>query len=98
VVVWVFFIALFCLGCMIGAISATVLICIKKWDLDGLYEVYIGGRWRLPPEFCFFCAGFWISGIQAGALAYFIPNIFYIALPFIAAPIAKGLYEKSRAT
>lgn len=87
---------IFFLALSVSLISATVMITIKKLRLDELYQVH---RFKfLPPEVCFFCLGFWLGVIQVGALYVFIPDIFYIVVPFIAAPLAKIFYEKGRSS
>jgi hypothetical protein len=91
-----FYVGLLCLSVIVACVSSTLLICVRKWRLNDTYQIY-RAKW-MPAEFCFFCAGFWFSGLQVAALAIFIPNIFYIVVPFIAAPMANILYEKNRIT
>lgn len=54
------------------------------------------GPFNALPD-CVFCMLFWISAILSIPLIFFISNLFYIVTPFVAAPIAKAIYENCRA-
>jgi hypothetical protein len=60
-----------------GSVAATVVICLNKWGIIALYQVY--RRAWMPGEVCDFCLCFWLS----------IPLIFYISdISYIAAGLA----------
>lgn len=90
---------LFFVSLCVGSAAATLLISLKKWRIDELYQVH-RERFskRLPREFCFFCVGFWLCVGLTFGLYLVLANSFYIVVPFIAAPICKIIYEKSRST
>lgn len=77
-----------------------VFIVLEKWKVIELFQLYrsavLPRRLHALPD-CVFCMLFWLCVILAVPLAL-ISNIFYIALPIFATPIAKAIYENCRAS
>ena len=73
---------------MVAALSATVLICFKKWGWLEYYELY---RYSWMPEKCEFCFGFWLAMLMCLALLLFSWNPLYLLIPFCSASITRKL-------
>ena len=85
---------------LIASGATFVFIILEKRRVIELFQLYrsrILPTWARSLPDCNFCMLFWLCLLVSIPIAL-ISNIFYIALAPFAAPIAKAIYENSRAT
>jgi hypothetical protein len=82
-----------------GCLSACwLIVLVKVGAIDQMQmRAYILGPFKDLPN-CEFCMLFWLSFLIDCILALFCSEISYLVAPFVAAPIAKAIYENCRTT
>jgi hypothetical protein len=77
---------------LLASMSVFIFIVLEKWGAITYLQLHatrIFGRFNKLPG-CIFCMLFWICFLAS--IPLIISNIFYIALPFASAPIARAIY------
>jgi hypothetical protein len=81
---------------LVAALAACGLTLLVKWSVIEWLQVR-ASRFKYLPVNCEFCLLFWLSVFITLCLPLiFQAKIFYIAVPFGAATIAKAIYENSK--
>lgn len=81
----------------VAALAACAYICVEKWGFIEWLQLHAGRIRPLRPD-CTFCTLFYFSVVITILLSlFFTISFFYLVAPFAATPIAKAIYENSKA-